>query len=73
MFERQAASLIRQSLGWHPATAILGPRQVGKTTLARQIAAEFPNALYLDLENADDRAPLQQPAAFLRASPVTGS
>lgn len=68
MFERLAAPLIRQSLGWSPATAILGPRQVGKTTLARRIAADFPNALYLDLENEDDRAPLQQPAAFLRAN-----
>ena len=68
MFQRHAAPLIRQDLGWSPAVAILGPRQVGKTTLARQIAADFPNALYLDLENANDRARFEQPTAYLRAN-----
>lgn len=48
--------------------AILGPRQVGKTTLARQIAAEFPGALYLDLENPEDHARLEQPGPYLRAN-----
>jgi len=47
-----------------PATGLLGPRQVGKTTLARQMAAN-ENYLYLDLESAADREKLQQPAFFL--------
>ena len=68
MFNRLAAQKIRQRLSASPAVAILGPRQVGKTTLARAIATEHPNALYLDLESAADRARLEQPAAFFRAN-----
>ncbi len=43
---------------------LLGPRQVGKTTLARALAAEYPDALVLDLERESDRARLAQPEAF---------
>ena len=68
MFNRLAAQKIRHRLSSSPAVAILGPRQVGKTTLAREIAKEHPNALYLDLESAADRARLEQPAAFFRAN-----
>ncbi len=68
MFDRLAAPKIRESLTWSPAVAILGPRQVGKTTLARQIADEYPDALYLDLENPEDRARFEQPGAYLRAN-----
>jgi predicted AAA+ superfamily ATPase len=48
--------------------AILGPRQVGKTTLAKQIAAEHARSLYLDLESPDDLAKLAQPSAFFAAN-----
>ena len=68
MFNRLATQKIRDRLGASPAVAILGPRQVGKTTLARAIANEHPNALYLDLDSAGDRARLEQPAAFFRAN-----
>jgi hypothetical protein len=68
MFERDAAAALHDRLRWSPAVALLGPRQVGKTTLARQIAAATPGALYLDLESAGDRARLAQPAAFLQAN-----
>jgi predicted AAA+ superfamily ATPase len=54
-------------LGEFPAVALLGPRQVGKTTLARQWAAGRGDAVYLDLENPADLARLADPAAFLRA------
>ena len=46
--------------------AIIGPRQVGKTTLARQVADSHPGALYLDLEAREDREKLVEPVLFLR-------
>jgi uncharacterized protein len=49
-----------------PGVVLLGPRQIGKTTLARSIADERGlDALYLDLENEADRALLSDPRAFL--------
>ena len=44
--------------------ALIGPRQVGKTTLAHAIAAGRPS-LYLDLENSTDRAKLVETELFL--------
>ena len=44
-----------------PVTAILGPRQCGKTTLARKLAADS----YFDLENPQDLARLEQPQLAL--------
>jgi len=49
------------------SVALIGPRQVGKTTLARQIAEEQPGTLYLDLETREDRDKLSEPALFLHA------
>ncbi len=47
---------------------LLGPRQVGKTTLARQIAAEAQaETVYLDLERPADRRRLTDADAYLRA------
>lgn len=48
----------------NPAVAILGPRQCGKTTLARQIVRDEPDAAYLDLERSADRAKLTDPWAY---------
>jgi len=47
-----------------PAVALLGTRQVGKTTLAHSIA-ESRTALYLDLESPEDLLKLSDPSAFL--------
>jgi len=52
---------IRKRLDGFPVTAILGPRQCGKTTLART----FPYAHYFDLENPRDLAPLENPQLAL--------
>lgn len=68
MFQRKAAPEIHKQLGWSPAVATLSARQIGKTTLARQIAAEFPHAVYLDLENAQARAKLEQADVFFQAN-----
>lgn len=43
--------------------AILGPRQIGKTTLAREIAKSQPS-IYLDFENSEDLQKLQDPAPY---------
>ncbi len=39
----------------HPICALLGPRQVGKTTLAKQYAKNFKNPIFFDLENPIDQ------------------
>ncbi len=68
MFNRLAEATAHSRLAWSPAVALLGARQIGKTTLARQIAAQRPGSLYLDLESAADRARLERPDIFLRAN-----
>ena len=65
MIERHAYSGLRKALGRQAAVALIGPRQVGKTTLALDIA-EKSDALYLDLEANADRAKLADPALFLK-------
>ena len=65
MFERRRKQRILQYLRETPAVALLGPRQIGKTTLARDIAAETPDSVYLDLENPGDAARLADPVRYL--------
>jgi predicted AAA+ superfamily ATPase len=55
---------VERALGYQAATALVGPRQAGKTTLALDIAGER-DALYLDLEDRADRAKLAEPGFFL--------
>jgi predicted AAA+ superfamily ATPase len=51
-----------------PVVALLGPRQCGKTTLARQITAErTPAGTYLDLERPRDLVRLTDPDLYLSA------
>lgn len=57
-------SLLKKAIGRSPATALLGPRQCGKTTLARLLMKEFKTH-YLDLESPADLARLQNPQLFL--------
>ena len=68
MFNRLAASKIQESMAWSPAVAILGPRQVGKTTLAQQIAAAQVDSIYLDLEQPQALAKLGEPDLFFQAN-----
>lgn len=64
MYQRLAAPQIDRALSRSPAVAILGPRQVGKTTLARAAAAARSGSIFLDLETAADQAKLADPALF---------
>jgi len=66
MIARLVTPSIEHSLAEQAAVAIIGPRQVGKTTLAREIADKSPGSLYLDLEAREDRDRLAEPALFLR-------
>ena len=60
-----ARARIREAFSVHPAVALTGPRQCGKTTLARAIAADTPGSTFLDLESAVDRRRLQAPEQAL--------
>ena len=64
MIERRVKQQVRQALDRQAAVALIGPRQVGKTTLAYELAGER-DALYLDLEDSNDREKLSEPALFL--------
>ena len=64
MIERDLAAELRTALAESPAVVLLGPRQVGKTTLALALGEERPS-VYLDLESAADRAKLAEPELYL--------
>lgn len=65
---RRLAARVDRRLTQMPAVVLLGPRQVGKTTLARAlVATRQPDAIYLDLERPLDRRRLEDADAFLRA------
>ncbi|MDX8414298.1 MAG: ATP-binding protein, partial [Mariprofundales bacterium] len=55
-----------QRLRSNPAVALLGARQVGKSTLAEMVIEQCPNAIYLDLERPSDRNKLADPEAFFQ-------
>ena len=64
MFSRFLYPQLLDAIAHSPAVALLGPRQVGKTTLAMEVG-ERNHALYLDLESEQDRAKLAQPELYL--------
>jgi predicted AAA+ superfamily ATPase len=63
---RQIESEIEDSLRDFPAVAILGPRQCGKSTLARKVVEKYEHAVYLDLERVSDRAKLEDAELFFQ-------
>lgn len=64
MIKRGVYQTVLQALKRQAAVALIGPRQVGKTTLALDVAAE-KDAVYLDLEATADREKLSDPVLFL--------
>ncbi|PUE06471.1 ATPase [Limnohabitans sp. T6-5] len=66
MFKRHLQALLGEELQFSPAVALLGPRQVGKTTLALEVARNIPH-VYLDLESDRDRGKLAQPELYLES------
>jgi predicted AAA+ superfamily ATPase len=62
--ERSIMAKIRQKLGKVPGVVILGPRQCGKSTLAKAIISDIGAAIYLDLERPSDVNKLRDPEAF---------
>lgn len=68
MITRVLAPKLLQSLQSFPVTALLGPRQVGKTTLAKHLVQHSAaSAVYLDLELTSDINKLQSPELYLRS------
>ena len=69
MIIRNSLEIVRERLAEFDSVALLGPRQVGKTTLARALADEIGSgARYLDLESAADRQRLDDPEAYFEAN-----
>ena len=65
MIYRLAEARISDLLTRFPAVAVLGPRQVGKTTLARRLVEKLgAGAVYLDLELPSHRAKLSDPELY---------
>lgn len=63
---RKAEKEILDLASFFPAVVIVGPRQVGKTSLAKHIADQLPHpSLYIDLEIPEERALLSEPTLFL--------
>lgn len=67
-FDRLQAHELRLSLSQFPVTGLVGPRQSGKTVLARRIAQELgARAVMLDLERPSDLSKLAEPELFLES------
>lgn len=64
LLQRKASQILENKLSANPAVAILGPRQVGKTTLAKEFFKDR-DAVYLDLELPSDQARMADAESYL--------
>jgi predicted AAA+ superfamily ATPase len=62
---KKLTTIVERAFAVHPAVTLTGPRQCGKTTLARQFAAAAREASFFDLEKAADRQKLSAPEQAL--------
>ena len=67
MMIRHLQDVVEQRLQRYSTVALLGPHQVGKTTLTKAVATNHPDAIVLDMEREPDRAVLTRPELFLLA------
>jgi len=51
-----------------PVTAILGPRQCGKSTFVKKLSAKLPSLVYIDLQNTEDVNKLTDPRLFFKSN-----
>ncbi len=65
MIPRLTRHMVTDALSRQAAVGLIGPRQIGKTTLAHEIADSRPS-IYLDLESKTDRDKLTDPELFLK-------
>jgi predicted AAA+ superfamily ATPase len=61
---RDAENDVLLRLRRSPVVAIVGPRQCGKTTLAKKVLGHLQKSIYVDLERPSDAAKLADPEAF---------
>lgn len=65
MIQRLGQRTVESLLKGFPCVAIIGPRQVGKTSLAKQIRKHYPDSMYLDLELQRDYLKLEDAETYL--------
>ena len=65
MVERHLVHELLELIEYFPVTGIIGPRQVGKTTLSQNLSSKInKEIIYLDLENPKDQVQLEDPVLF---------
>ena len=64
LIEREITDTVKTRLKNYPAVALLGARQVGKSTIAGMVIEQIPKAIHLDLERPADLNKLTDPEAF---------
>ncbi|MFN0037798.1 MAG: ATP-binding protein [Saprospiraceae bacterium] len=66
MIERRIVPYVLETLNYFPIIGLIGPRQVGKTTLAKYLQTQLPKpSIYLDLENESDIFKLSDTQGYL--------
>lgn len=66
-FKRKVTTQILYDLSFFPSVGIIGPRQVGKTTLAKKLQEDIQSeSIYLDLELDSDRIRLEDAESYLK-------
>jgi predicted AAA+ superfamily ATPase len=67
MILRSITNSLLETIGYFPVTGIIGPRQVGKTTLVKYLIKQInKESIYLDIENPEDHTKLTDPVLFFK-------